>query len=270
MHTQNEPVLYTCTDLVHDFKSLGITAGQTLMLHASVKAVGKVMGGPNVILQALLDVLGREGTLMMYAGWEDIPDFVLELPAQVRQRYYEEHPPFDPVIARAFRENSVLAEFLRTWPGSERSLNPEASMVALGKQARFLTENHSINYGYGINSPLARLVALRGHVLMLGAPLDTITLLHHAENLAHLRRKRVIHYQCPILRAGKKIWVDVEDYDTGNPHDDYTFDEIAHAYLDAEPSLQGNVGSANCHLFNAADLTTFAVHWLEERFSSNL
>jgi len=239
------------------------------MLHASVKAVGKVMGGPNVILQALLDVLGHEGTLMMYAGWEDIPDFVLELPAELRERHYEDHPPFDPLISHAFRENSVLVEFLRTWPGSERSRNPEASMVALGKQARFLTENHSINYGYGVNSPLAKLVALNGHALMLGASLDTITLLHHAENLAHLRQKRVIHYQCPIIQDGKKIWVDVEDYDTGDPHDDYTLDEIAQGYLAAKPSTHGKVGSADCYLFDATDLTAFAVHWLEERFGTD-
>jgi aminoglycoside 3-N-acetyltransferase len=268
MHPLKEPVLYTHTDIVRDLKSLGITEGQTLMLHASVKAVGKVMGGPNVIIQALLEVLGSEGTLMMYAGWEDIPDFVLELSAKLRERYYEEHPPFDPAISRAVRENSVLVEFLRNWPESGRSLNPEASMVALGKQAHFLTENHSINYGYGIHSPLAKLVALRGQVLMLGAPLDTISLLHHAENLAHLRNKRVIHYQCPILQDGEKIWVDVEDYDTGDPHDDYTFDEIARGYLTTKHSARGKVGSADCYLFDAGDLTTFAVHWLEERFST--
>jgi aminoglycoside 3-N-acetyltransferase len=268
MYTQNGEMLYTHKALVRDFNALGITAGQVVMLHASVNAVGNVMGGPNVILQALCDALGREGTLMMYAGWEDIPDFVLELPAELRTRYYEEHPPFDPAVSRAFRENSVLVEFLRTWPGSERSLNPEASMVALGKQARFLTKDHSINYGYGVNSPLAKLVALRGHVLMLGAPLDTITLLHHAETLAQLRHKRVIHYQCPMLQAGKATWVDVEDYDTGDPHDDYTFDEIAHAYLAVKTPPQGKVGSADCSLFDAADLTAFAVQWLETRFGT--
>ena len=43
------------------------------MLHASVKAIGWIVGGPDVVIQALLDVLGEEGTLMMYVGWEDSP-----------------------------------------------------------------------------------------------------------------------------------------------------------------------------------------------------
>src|SRR5690606_30003892 len=99
---------------------------------ASVRAVGRVMGGPNVIIQAVLDTLTPNGTLMMYAGWNDIPDFVGELPPDERQRYLDEHPPFDPATARAVRDHSILAEFFRTWPGVHRSLNAEASMAAVG------------------------------------------------------------------------------------------------------------------------------------------
>src|SRR5690606_38159584 len=100
----------------------------------------------------------------------------------------------------------ILAECLRTWPGSRRSLNPEASMVACGARAAWLTEGHSLNYGYGPDSPLAKLVKLKGKVLMLGAPLDTITLLHHAENLARLRHKAVVRYSCPVMKGANKVW----------------------------------------------------------------
>jgi len=58
----------------------------------------------------------------------------------------------------------------------------------------------------------------------------------------------------------------VEDYDTGEPHDDYTFEGIARAYLAEGRGRQGRVGNAPAYLFDAADLTTFAVGWLEERF----
>ena len=63
----------TKTRLVTDLKKLGIASGDTLMLHASVKAIGWIVGGPDIVIQALLDVLGPEGTLMMYVGWEDSP-----------------------------------------------------------------------------------------------------------------------------------------------------------------------------------------------------
>jgi aminoglycoside 3-N-acetyltransferase len=266
MNMQDNRNLYTHRQLVDQFRSLGVSPGQVVMMHVSVKAVGHVMGGPNVILQALLDVLGADGTLMMYAGWQDIPDFVQQLPPELRHQYYAEHPPFDPAISRSFRDNSILVEFLRTWPGTLRSQNPEASMVALGKHAEQLTQSHSLNYGYGAESPLARLVELRGYVLMLGAPLDTITLLHHAENRARLRHKNVVHYQCPILINGVKTWVDIEDYDTGDPHDDYSFEAIAAEYVETRSARSGSVGDAECYLLDAVNLTAFAVDWLESRF----
>lgn len=260
--------LYTHSRLMTDFATLGVRAGQTIMLHASVKAVGPVMGGPNVILQALLDSISTDGTLMMYAGWQDIPDFVHELPPEAQALYRAEHPPFDPATAHAVRENSVLAEFLRTWPGAQRSLNPEASMVAVGARAGWLTQDHPLDYGYGPGSPLAKLAEAGGHVLLLGAPLDTITLLHYAENRARMRHKRVIHYPCPILRDGRTVWVDIEDYDTGEAHDDYSFAQIAQTYIALNRVWPGTVGSAESWLFAAADLADFAIDWLEKHFGT--
>jgi aminoglycoside 3-N-acetyltransferase len=203
---------------------------------------------------------------MMYAGWQDAPDFVGELPAEEQAVYYAEHPPFDPATARAVRENSVLAEFLRTWPGSHRSHNPEASMVAVGAQAAWITADHPLNYGYGRGSPLEKLLQLQGQVVLLGSPLDTITLLHYAENIARLRHKHIIHYRIPMLHAGRSAWVEVEDFDTGEPHGDYSFEEIVQAYLDAGNGQQGRFGNATSYRLDAAHLVQFAVSWLEARF----
>jgi aminoglycoside N3'-acetyltransferase len=46
--------------LERDLRELGLASGQTVMLHASLKAVGWVVGGPDVVIQALLDILGDE------------------------------------------------------------------------------------------------------------------------------------------------------------------------------------------------------------------
>lgn len=262
----NTKHLYTQRELMQAFQQIGITSGQTVMLHASVNAVGPVMGGPNVILQALFDALTPTGTVMMYAGWEDIPDFVAQLSADSQQIYHAEHPPFDPTIARAVRQNSILAEFLRTWPHAKRSQNPEASMVAVGAQAERLTEDHPLQYGYGLGSPLAKLVEWGGKILMLGAPLDTITLLHYAENRARMTHKNVVHYSCPILSNGQTVWVDIEDFNTGECHAEYSFEGIAHAYLAEQQVSQGTVGQAYSYLFDAANLVNFAIQWLEKHF----
>ncbi len=263
-HTDARPI--TKSNVRTDLESLGIRAGDLVMVHSSYKAIGPVMGGPNAVVQALLETLGADGTLMMYVGWEDIPDFIADLPADLQQLYLAEHPPFDPAIARAVRDHGIIPECLRTWPGAHRSENPEASMVAVGARARELVRDHPRNYGYGAGSPLAKVVAWQGKVLMLGAPLDTITLLHHAEFLAQLRHKATVHYRCPVLKDGQTIWIEVEDYNTSKEHDAYTFEGIAQAYLAAGRGQQAQVGNAASYLFDAADLSAFAVAWLEERF----
>lgn len=264
--TDHDAIPCTHSQLVNDLRRLGVAPGETVMLNGSVKAVGPVVGGPNVIIQAILDTVGTEGTLMMYAGWQDIPDFVGELPPSTRQMYYDEHPPFDPLTARAVRDHSILAQFLCFWPGAHRSLNPEASIVAVGAHADHITRDHALNYGYGDGSPLERLVKLRGSALMLGAPLNTITLLHYVENRARIAHKNVVRYQCPIQNNGRTVWVDIEDFDTGTEHADYTLDGIALSYLAAGRGRKGYVGNAESYLFDAADLADYAVIWLEERF----
>ena len=60
--------MYSTEELANDFRTLGIRAGDTVMLHASVRAVGELAGGPDQIHLALKSVLTSEGTLMMYAS----------------------------------------------------------------------------------------------------------------------------------------------------------------------------------------------------------
>lgn len=49
-----------------------------------------------------------------------------------------------------------------------RSDHPEASFVALGARAQWLTQNHPNDHGYGPGSPLARILQAEGAILMLG------------------------------------------------------------------------------------------------------
>jgi aminoglycoside 3-N-acetyltransferase len=257
---------HTPTQLCADIARLGVAAGQVVMLHTSVKAVGPVLGGPNTILQSLLDVLTTDGTLMMYVGWQEIPDWLDEMTPEEAAHYRAHHPPFDPATSRAVRENSILAEFLRTWPGAHRSLNAENSMSAVGAKAAWITADHPLNYGYGPGSPLENLVQVGGKVLLLGSPLDTVTLLHYAENRARMRHKNRVHYQYPVLREGQVIWIEVDDFETGEPHGDYSFEQIVTEYLATGQGQRGMVGSATSYLLDAADLTTFAIAWLEARY----
>lgn len=258
--------------LLADFQSLGILSGDTVMLHSSYKSIiGKddfVLGGPNSVIQALLDVLTPSGTLMMYVGWQEFPYDLSDLPEDIQQQYYAEHPPFELASARAKREHGILAEVLRTWPGARRSQHPEASMSAVGGGAEWMTKDHPMRYGYGPGSPLAKLCEAGGKVLLLGAPVNATTLLHHAEHLADLPDKRIFRYRCPVVQDGRTVWLDMEDYETGDKVivANYTFSEIMGHYLRTGVVKSGMVAHAQSYLFDAPSLIKFTVEWLESRY----
>lgn len=270
--------------LASDLRALGVKPGIVLMVHARVSALGWVVGGTGAVVHALLDAIGQHGTLMAYAGWEDDPYGMASWPEAWQQAYAAHLPPFDPVTAEAVHANGRLPERIRTWPGAVRSRQPEAGIVALGRQAAWIVAEHPLDDAYGAGSPLARLVEADGQVLALGAPLSTLTLLHHAEATVQVAGKRRVRYRMPLLVDGETIWREFQDIDTaegafpydlvageiaatpgiGPDHD--PFEAIARHALAAGVGAEGRVGGAASALFPARDLHRFAEAWLEERF----
>lgn len=256
----------TRTGLREDLRRLGLEEGDLVMVHAGLRSLGPVLGGVNTVVQALQDAVGSRGTLMAYLDWElgvEPEDFE-------DARLRDEIPTFDKRTARATRDHGILAETLRTWPGAVRSDHPDAGMVAIGARAEWLCADHSFHYGYGPGSPLARLVEAGGKVLMLGAPLETLTILHHAEHLADLPGKRVIRYQRPLLVGGERRWVDFEEFDTREPVTDALrassvdpFTRIGEQCLAEGIGCSGSVARAVSHLFDARRLLRRGIEWLE-------
>lgn len=238
-----------------------------VMVHAAMSRVGRLLNGPDALIGALLDAVGRDGTVLAYTDWDARYDELLDADGRVPIEWREHIPPFDPVASRAARENGALAEFLRTFPGARRSGNPGASVAALGAKAAWITADHPLDYGYGEGSPLAKLVAAGGKVLMIGAPFDTMTLLHHAEHLARIKGKRVRRYDVPFAAASGTRWRTIEEFDTSLPvvaglSDNY-FAGIVDEFLGLGVGATGLVGAASATVAEAAAITAFAVDWLE-------
>ncbi|MCC7155027.1 MAG: AAC(3) family N-acetyltransferase, partial [Bryobacterales bacterium] len=112
--------MYSRKELSQDFQRLGVRAGDTIMLHASVRAVGPLAGGPDEIHLALKDALSPGGTILMYAGCPPYYDEVGRgcLPPAEEREILDKLPAFDPLATRSARDNGTLVEFLRTYPGS--------------------------------------------------------------------------------------------------------------------------------------------------------
>ena len=265
------PPAHTAASLRADLERLGVATGDVVMVHAAMSRMGRLLHGPDAFVTALREAVGETGTVMAYVDWDGDYEDLLDGHGRILPEWREKIPPFDPASSRAVRDNGILAEFIRTTPGGLRSGNPGASVAAIGANAEWLTADHPLDYGYGEGSPFAKLVGAGAKVLMAGAPLDTMTLLHHAEHLADIAGKRIKRYDVPLLRDGEVWWRMTEEFDTSDPiveglADDY-FAEIVREFLSSGKGREGRVGDASCVLVDAVGICAFGKAWLEERFA---
>lgn len=261
--------LLTREGMATTLRALGLVDGDAVMVHAAMSRFGPMLNGPDAFIAALSDAVGPEGTVLSYVDWDGNYHDLLDEDGRLPEAWKPHTPAFDPAVSRAVQANGILAEFIRTTPGARRSANPGASMAALGARADWFTADHPMDYGYGPGSPLAKLVEARGKVLMAGAPLDTMTLLHHAEHLADIPGKRVVRQECPILVDGAVEWRMIEEFDTSDPvveglDDDY-FAEIVREFLASGRGRTGRIGAADLVLVEASAICDFGVSWLERR-----
>ena len=232
----------TRSSLRDDLTRIGLSASDTVMVHAAMSKVGPMLNGPDALPTALLDVIGPEGTLLVYTSWDSVHDDLLDDDGHVLAQWRGHVPGFDPQASRAVRMNGIIAEFVRTMPGARRSGNPGASVAAIGKLADWITADHPQDYGYGEGSPLAKLVEANGRILMVGAPWDTMTLIHHADHLADLPAKRVLDGLS-------------ENY----------IEQIVTAYVASGSGREDTIGLAPSLLVDARQMLAFAIKWLEAR-----
>jgi aminoglycoside 3-N-acetyltransferase len=241
-------------ELEKNLRSLGLGAGDTVMVHASLRSVGPVEGRAEGLVRTLLSVLGEPGTLLAYVDFEPTSDT----------------PYFDPQKSPASSDYGILAEVIRSWPNAVRSLNPGASMAAIGARAEWICQDHPLHYGYGPGSPLAKLVEIGGKVLLLGSSLDNVTLLHYAEHWAKLPHKRIIRRTDKILSGNRVVEIEIEEFDTGEvvvsamPAD--YFAQITKQFVAAGYAQTGIVGQAPSILLPGQEFVKFAIDKMEQEW----
>ncbi|HZR26615.1 MAG TPA: AAC(3) family N-acetyltransferase [Vicinamibacterales bacterium] len=257
--------MYSRAQLAGDFRRLGVQAGDTIMLHASVRSVGPIAGGPDQIHLALSDVLTEHGTLMMYASAADGYDDVGRghLTPDEERELLEKQPAFDPLTARAARDNGALVEFFRTYAGSRVNAHV-ARFVVRGARADDLLSEQPWDFALGRGSALERFVDAGGKILLLGCDHDTVTFLHYAEHIVDIPNKRIARLKVPILENGERVWRDMQEVDSSDrgAHDAWPprfFARIVDGYLSTAGNRGGRVGNAESFLIDSRGLLEFAL-----------
>lgn len=259
---QLTPMPRTRISIARDLRALGVEAGMTLEVHSSLSQLGWVCGGPVAVVQALMDVLTQEGTLMMPthssnytdpAQWRNPP-----VPEEWWPIIYEQMPAFDPHTAPSWLMGQI-AETFRTSPGVLRSDHPMDSFAAWGRYAHTLTANHSLDNGLGEQSPLGRLYDLHGHVLLLGVGYNRCTSFHLAEYRASA--PQLVEQGSPIWENGQRVWKIYQDIEL----DDDQFPALGMAFEGTGLVKTAKVGSAECKLFPQRPAVDFACEWLKHK-----
>lgn len=258
----------TRTQLADDARRLGLAPGDVVMVHASVRAVGPVFGGPDQIHLGVCDAIAPGGTMTMLLGCPDGYDDIGRghlTPAEEAE-LLANMPAFDPHSTRANRDVGTLAEFFRTWPGTIASDSVSVRMGARGTRAAWLMADHPQTWPFGRGTPFEKLVACGGKVLLIGSDHDEVTLMHFAESIADFPDKIVKTYKVPVLRDGRRVWLDCEEFDSSKgAHANWSarqFAEIVDAFIVAHDGTtlcrSGKIGNADSHALDAGALVIFA------------
>ncbi|MBX9692257.1 MAG: AAC(3) family N-acetyltransferase [Cyanobacteria bacterium] len=257
------------TQLLQEFRQIGLLPGDAVMVHASMRAVGNVLGGPDVLIDAILETITAAGTMLVYTGCESpFDDLGRGIYSPSDEQFILEHCPlFDPSTARANREFGIIAEFFRSRLDAVSSRSVSARMTAVGAKADWITADHPLNNGLGEGSPLDKLCQLSGKVLLIGSDHDNVTLLHYAEAISSVPDKRVVHIKVPLLADGSKQWVDVVEYNssTGIRYwSDRFFAHIVDEFIETSMSVRSaKIGGAFSFLLPARALVDFALPIME-------
>lgn len=150
-------------------RDLGLEAGMHLMVHSSLKRFGRVVGGPQAVIEALMDVLSVRGTLLM-------PSFNHGAPFEAGGPGYF-HPAETPTT------NGAIPDAFWRMPAVSRSWNPTHAFAAWGRHATRYTQVHHRTLTMGPDSPLGLLLADDGYCLFLGTDYSTNTF-HHAVEMS--------------------------------------------------------------------------------------
>jgi len=162
------------------------------MVHSSFKSIGEVDGGPQTVIDSLLEILGENGTLIM-------PTYTLSYCSQFNKTGMGF---FD--VDESASEMGILSEYLRHMPNSIRTINPIHSVTAIGKYAHQISEINAKD-SFGPNSVFSLLHKLNAKIMIIGLSFDdSLTFFHYVEQSIGVSYRYLKKFSGDIVSDGKK------------------------------------------------------------------
>jgi aminoglycoside 3-N-acetyltransferase len=252
----------TRQNIIDQLRANGVADGMTLMVHSSLRAFGYVCGGAQTVIEALLEVVGYEGTLVvsMQSGDNSEPSYWQHPPVAIEffDLIRKSHPSFH-IHHSDVSKMGVISESIRRREGSVMTQHPAVAFCAMGKYARFICRHHDLDFPLSKESPLGACYDLKAHVLLLGVGYDNCTAFHLAESISG---KRAVILQGGAIEGTKgRMWQKYLDYD----YDSDDFKSIGLMLEHKNLVTEFSIGQAKIKFFEMQATVDEAVAWIKER-----
>lgn len=173
---------------------LGVRKGDTLMVHSAFSPFNGFRGGPVEIIDCLIGLLGSDGNLLM-------PSMPYRTSSS---EYLQRNDVFD--VRKTPSRMGLITELFRRRPGTKRSLSPTHPVLALGRDSDWITEGHErCEFPCGKGSPFEKFRSLGGKILFFGIPFNTLTFIHHMEDLLRDRLPLPVYAETPLTARMRDI-----------------------------------------------------------------
>ncbi|MCF8053876.1 MAG: AAC(3) family N-acetyltransferase [Deltaproteobacteria bacterium] len=171
------PFMSTVTKerIIFDLRCLGVEPGDTILIRASLSEVGHLLSGANAFIDALLEIVGTEGTIVSLAFTGGV---FLRKPKK-EHAFNLSKKSYAGALPSAMLERR----------DAHRSRHPMCSFVAIGKNAKGITGNH--DESSPAYEPVRKIAELGGKCILVGCVKSSpcFTTAHLAEaDLGYLKR----------------------------------------------------------------------------------
>ena len=189
-------------ELISGFKRIGLTNGDVLLVHSSFKSFGGVEGGPQTVIDALISVLGDEGTLI-------VPRFNFDFSTY--------GTPWD--VRSTPSHMGIISEFVRKDSRSRKVFHPIYPFSIIGKHADELIK-HRYKGGYGKDSIFNQLRVLDAKIIQIDKVYKSTTIIHHVEEILKVDYKYYKDFTGYVIDEDGKKYKDtfnlyVRDWEKG-------------------------------------------------------
>lgn len=238
--------ILTKEDIKAALQRLGIKKGMLLYVSASMKAFRYVVGGSQSLIEAIMETVGYDGTIVMAAPTRHLcdPIEVRKIPRDRADEARRNTLPFNKRLSVPSGVGEVAVQFMRN-DAVLRSNHPMVSFLAWGKYAKLIVEKHPLHFGMNQESPLGKIKEYNGYVLNVGVDYNRCEIFHLAQYMTMRCPIRI--YSCPIEKSGAVSWIQLLDLELNNK----SYNEIGKIMEDRQIVSTTYLGNSFCRLYAA-------------------